>query len=143
MAYALYSTYQSGLMYGTFTGQHYPLATGLAIGLTGPPPTVNSIVEVANAANYTRQPYSQTTAAWSYLPNSGIMYNNNQITFPVANAYLGWVSGIFIADSWSYGAGVGSTTGSILYYGTFSPAKEIAVNDQLYISPSSLSIRMY
>ena len=144
MPNALYQPYQSGLMRATFNKQNYPFATGIAIGLAGPPPTVNSVTEVANVGSYVRQAVPQTAAAWSYpYDSSGVVYNNSQITFPVATSYVGWVSGIFIADSVSYGAGVGATTGTILFYGNINPAKEINTNDQLYLPVSGLSCRMY
>lgn len=135
----LYTTWQSGLAYEFFNAQQFPRPTGLAIVLLGPVPTNTQVVEVANAAGYARQGVPQNAANWSYpYPNSGLMTNINQITFPVCTAYLGWVSGIAVSDSLNYGAGI-LGSGSILFYGTISPAKELAQNDQLYIPALGLT----
>lgn len=143
MANALYSTYQSGLMYSIFNNVSFPAPSALFVGLASIPPTNTSVSEVANVGGYARQPISSTQANWSYpYSNSGVMFNNPQINFGVASAYIGWVSGIFLADNVGYGAGI-TGVGNIGFYGTASTAKEYTQGDQIIFPPSSIMVRMY
>lgn len=144
MSQALAQAYQSGLMYATFNKQNYPTATGLAIVLLSQPPTANSFVEVPNAGAYARIAVPQTASEWSYPYGigSGIVFNNNQKSFAIATAPWGYVSGIAIADCVGYGGGI-TGSGSILFYGTVPTPKDVGINDQIIISTSGLSVRMY
>lgn len=136
----LYNTLQSGLMFQIFYNQRFNFSggntspTGLWIGLTSVPPTNTSITELA-VSNYARQPIATGFAAWSYTyANSGLVYNNTQVNFPVAAADWGWVSGAFISDA---GAG-----GNTLFYVNLGTPKIITQNDQFYVPVSGCYVRM-
>lgn len=141
----IYYPYASGLLDLVFgSGFHTKPAT-LAFGLTTIPPTNTQITEVANANGYARQvlapntvPFSGVNANWSYpVLLSGIAYNNSQITFPISLGSWGNISGAFIADSASYGAG------NIMFYTTLATPKDIEINDQFYIPVSGAQIRFW
>jgi hypothetical protein len=65
---------------------------------------------------------------------SGITYNNNQISFPVATAEYGNVSGIAICDTTVYGAG------NVYFAGSLTTPKFIGNGDQLVVAVSGLSV---
>jgi hypothetical protein len=140
----IYNTFGSGLIDLVFGSGYHTKPATLAFGLTTTPPTNNSISEVANAAGYARQVLAPNTGAfgpgqnWNFpVVLSGIAYNNPPIYFPISTGSWGNVSGAFIADSASYGAG------NILFYCTLSIPKDIELNDQFYIPSSGVSARFW
>lgn len=140
MANNLYNTLQSGLMYQIFYNKPFIYSgggsspTGIWVGLTSTPPTNTNISELS-VSNYARQPIGTGFPTWSYpYANSGMVYNNNSVNFPVAAASWGWVSGAFISDA--------ITNGNTLFYLTLSVPKEITANDQFFIPQSGCYVRM-
>lgn len=135
----------SGLLNHFLGNGTFAKPSGIAFGLTTIPPTNVSITEVPNANAYARQNYGQNPGAfnagnalWSFpIENSGIGYNNQQITFPVSTGSYGMVSGCFVADSSAYGGG------NTLFYGNLAIAKDIEVNDQFYIPISGAQVRFW
>ncbi len=129
----------SGIMMAIFKGQPQFIApTGLAFALTSNPPTNTTYSEVTNANGYVRQLLTSGAGNWSFpYANSGLVFNNPQITFPIAvTADWGWVSGVVVCDNNAYGAG------NMLFYTTLSTPKYIGVNDQFYIPQSGASCRI-
>lgn len=141
----LFHSSASGLINHFLGSGVFSKPAAIAFALTTFPPTNVSATEVANANGYARQNYGQNStsfgavnALWSFpLEASGLAYNNNQITFPVATGPWGMVSGAFIVDSASYGAG------SDLFYCTLAAPKDIQVNDQFYIPVSGAAVRFW
>lgn len=138
----LYSTMQSGYIYEIFFNRPFTFTgggsspTGIWLGLTGPVPTNQSITELS-VSNYARQPIGTGFPTWNYTYGnaSGLVYNNNQITFPVAAANWGWVSGAFLADG-------GYPGSNVLFYVNLSVAMEITQNSQFYIPQSGCYVRL-
>lgn len=130
----------SGIMMAIFKSPGSITPATLAFALTSTPPTVNSYTEITNANAYARQslPSGSTGQNWSFAyPNSGMVFNNPVVTFPVCTtADWGWVSGCVLMDSASYGAG------NMLFYTTLTTPKYIGVNDQFYIPASGSSSRV-
>lgn len=135
----LYAGFASGILTNYVLSGVWGKPNDMAFGLTTVPPANNSITEVANAGNYSRQRYAANSGAtfnWDYPTFlSGIAYNRSPVYFGVASAAWGMVSGAFIADSATYGLG------NVLYYCTLSTPKDIQINDQFYIPASGASIR--
>lgn len=131
--------YQSGISYLLFFNQALPVVTGFTIGLaSGVPTNLTDGGEINPGSNYARQPYATGFGPWSYTNNSGLMYNNLQITFPIANAYWGWVSGVNI-----YANNTVNGVTQRIFWSSVSPAKEINVNDQFYTPVSGLSVQIH
>ena len=110
----------------------------MAFGLTTVPPNANSITEVPNTAGYARQSYGPNTVSqtfWDYNIVLTGAYNRSPISFPPCTAAIGMVSGFFIADSATYGAG------SNLWFGTLPTPTDLQINNQLVIPASGALIR--
>lgn len=91
--------------------------------------------EVANSGAYARQTLNPSAVNWTDpVGVNGICYNLGTITFPVATASWGWVSGVAICDSATFGAG------NHLIWGALTTSKLIDTNDQLIIAPSGIAI---
>ena len=140
----LYNTTASGLIQHFFGSGIYSKPATIAIGLTSVPPTNNSITEISNANGYARVNIGQNSTAfgsnaiWNFPTElSGIVYNNSAISFAQATGGIGWVSGFFVSDSASYGAG------NILFYGNLSNPKDLENLDIYTISASGCSGRFY
>ena len=137
----MYSTFASGVLNQYVLSGTLNKPAGLYFGLTTVVPTLNSVTEVPNQAGYARQQYgpnTNSTTYWDYnIPlTGGFAVNRSPIYFPVLTAPgLGMVSGAFIADSATYGAG------NILFYTSLATPKDLEVNDQFYIPQSGVSIR--
>jgi hypothetical protein len=138
----MYTTYQSGLMYQVFFNIPFTPPTGLYVALLQQPPTNTTYVEVPNAGtNYARQPCGISngtgTLSWTFpYDASGLVYNKSPVTFPVATAYWGWVSGVMLFDSAVYSGGKG------LFDTALAFNKEVATNDQIFLPASGILVRM-
>lgn len=129
--------WSSGLLCEIFQGITWPKNADLYVGLTSQPPTNLGYTEVPNVGGYARQHVSPSTSDFSFnYTTSGVVYNNVQISFPIANANIGMVSGIILTDSGTYNAG------NMIFYGNMTPAKDYQTNDQLYIPVSGLVCTM-
>lgn len=111
----------------------------IAIALCSTPPssgndgTLNGL-EVANAGSYARQELNPSSVNWlDPITNDGTE-NNTTITFPVATADWGMVSGVAIIDSSTYGAG------NMYFYGTLVRAKDISQDDQFKFNAGDLDV---
>lgn len=116
----------------------------IAIALTSTPPTDTdtgaSSRELADTGAYARQAHANGAGAenrWTDpVAADGIVYNlGSPITFPVATAAWGWVSGVLITDNTTHGAG------NALVHGTLTTPKYIDTNDQLVINASGIQIQ--
>ncbi len=136
----MFATFASGVLNQYVLSGTLNKPAVLAFGLTTIIPTLNQVTEVANVGGYARQVYGPNTVAntfWDYnVPlTGGFAVNRSPITFPIQTVALGMVSGAFIADSASYGAG------NILWYGNLPTPKDLGINDAMYIPASGASIR--
>jgi hypothetical protein len=130
----------SGLLNHTLRATAYTAPTTVYIGLTQSFVSGNlksGVIDEPSTGGYARQSYTSSTANWAapYLL-SGIMttHNNNTISFPVASADIGNVSGAFIADA--------SGAGNLLFYGQLSSARNIRNGDQFVFSSGSLKVTL-
>lgn len=90
---------------GTFT-KPPAIAVALCSGEPTDAMTGATIPELPNAGSYARQAVTQNANNWTDpLAANGICYNLTAIAFPQATADWGWVSGIAICTSATYGAG--------------------------------------
>ena len=114
-----------------------PSTIALALTHTIPDATYGGAasIEVSNAGSYARQVLPPSDANWSTTGISGQTFNNAAFTFPVATSNWGWVSGIMILDSASYGSG------NALAYGTLINPTSVASNSQYIIPVSGISIQ--
>lgn len=89
--------------------------------------------ELANAGAYARQSLNPSDANWSPPNNgNGTTGNSGTITFPVATANWGWISGMAICDSATYGAG------NSIVYGALQTPKLISTGDQYKFNISDI-----
>lgn len=121
-------------IFGTGT---FSKPAAIAVALTSTPPddtdTGASSRELANTGSYARQAVTQNASNWTDpVAADGICYNLSTITFPVATADWGWVSGCLICDSATYGGG------NALIHGTLTTPKLIGNGDQLIAAVSGL-----
>lgn len=132
---------ESGLRDHIFRTASFSKPSVLAIALSSGTPqdtsTGASMLELANNNGYVRQTLNPSNANWSaddYV--NGLTYNNTAITFPVfTGGDGGWVSGICITDSATYGAG------NVIVWGSAVIPKYYAVNEQVVIPVSGLSFQ--
>ena len=94
-------------MFGSGT---FSKPTVIAVALTRDVPadiqTGATIPEVANAGSYARTTHTPSANNWiDPVGVGGACSNIGAITFPVATADWGWVSGVAICDSATWGAG--------------------------------------
>lgn len=93
--------------------------------------------EVANAGNYARKQLNAGNSNWDAVDQvngSGHTQNTSAVEFNIASADWGWVSGMFIADSGTWG------TGNILFYGGVATPKLVGNGDQIKANAGSIDI---
>ncbi len=92
--------------------------------------------ELANTGGYARQVLAPADANWTftYTNGSGTVANGSTITFPVATADWGWVSGVAICDSGVYGAG------HYIAGGALAVPKLIGAGDQFKMNAGDLAL---
>jgi hypothetical protein len=86
-------------------------------------------VTEVSGGGYVRQAVAWTAAA---SVANGTVSNTAEIAFPVATAAWGTVVGFGIYDA--------AAAGNLLYYGTLTASKTIAVDDQLKFAVGALTI---
>lgn len=119
---------------GTFS-KPSTLAVALCSGTPVDSMTGATIPELPNAGAYARQTLNPSATNWTDpVAADGIAYNLATITFPVATSDWGWVSGIAILDSATYGAG------HVLLRGSLTTPKNIGSSDEFLVRPSGFSI---
>jgi len=111
----------------------------IAIALTKNTPddtdTGASSKELANSGAYARQSLNPSATNWTDpVGVGGVCYNLSVLTFPTATANWGWVSGVLICDSATYGAG------NAWAHGSLSTPKNIDINDRLEIPVSGIAV---
>lgn len=119
---------------GTFTK---PSTTAIALTRNAPldADTGSSNTELANTGAYARQTLNPGFTNWTDpVAVDGIQYNLATITFPVATADWGWVSGVLICSSATYATGLAYVKGNL------TTPKLIGNGDQLIISVSGIAL---
>jgi hypothetical protein len=131
---------ESGILSHLFRTDTFTKPLTVGIALTGAPPvytdTGASSKELANSGSYARQVLAPLDANWAFTTTSasGQVSNSSDITFPVATADWGWVSGVILTNSGVYGAG------RSLAYGSLTVPKLVGSGDQLKISTGNLKV---
>lgn len=132
---------ESGIRDHLFRAKTFSKPSVLAICLSSGTPvdsfTGANMREWQNAGGYVRQTLNPSDTNWSADDNTnGYAYNMVAITFPVVTAGGGgWVSGIVVTDSATYGAS------NALVWATPTTPKFYDVNDQVVIPVSGLSFQ--
>lgn len=92
--------------------------------------------ELANTGSYARQTLNPLDANWTYtqVGDSGVISNASTITFTAATADWGWVSGVAIVTSATYGAG------NYIVGGAITTPKLIGNGDQLKCNAGDISL---
>jgi hypothetical protein len=113
------------------------LAIALSSGIPSDASTAADMWELGNVGSYARQSLNASSTNWSRDSTfSGTTYNNSAIAFPTATADWGWVSGVMICNSATYGGGSG------FFWGSLATAKRIESGDSLTIPISGISVRL-
>lgn len=121
---------------GTFT-KPTVLAIALCSSVPADVQTGATIPELANTGAYARQTLNPSETNWTDpVGVGGICYNLIRIEFPQATANWGWVSGVAICTSATWGAG------QSLVHGQLTTPKNIENTDTFYIPPSGISITL-
>lgn len=89
--------------------------------------------ETPNVGGYTRQGVKPLDANWADAGALGATSNLGTITFPVATADWGWISGVAICDSGAYGAG------NHIFFGALNTPKLIGSGDQFKMNAGDVS----
>ena len=92
-----------------------------------------SMFEVANAGSYARTVHSSGDVFWNHL-SAGSGSNIAQVTFTQATADWGYVSGIALVDSSTYGAG------NIIMYGSLVTPRIVLNGDQFKFNAANLTV---
>jgi hypothetical protein len=138
---------ESGLLNFLFRGNSNNFARPLNISIalcSGVPEEGNhggNIPEVANAGSYARvnlggptnSIFTEISQAFGAL-SSGNIDNVGAITFPTATADWGYVSGVAIVDSGTYGAG------QMLMYGRLATPRAVQTNDTVSFAIGAFDI---
>lgn len=127
---------QSGLLSQLFFNKVFEVVPNIYMGLTSGVPTNLFNGNELSGFNYTRVLIGTGYGPWSALWPSGMVFNNNQINFNVANGGWGMVSGALLYD----GALFSSNT---IAYTALATPKDIQLNDQFYSPTSGLSFRVW
>ena len=92
--------------------------------------------EIANAGSYARQTLNPLDANWSYTQtsDSGTISNLSTITFPAATADWGWISGVALTSSATFGAG------NYFLGGALALPKLISNGDQLKFNAGDITL---
>jgi hypothetical protein len=132
---------ESGLLSHLFRTDTFSKPSVIAVAACGSPPVdadTGALTgkEIANAGSYARQTLNPLDANWAYGQENGTGYVSNlsTITFPVASADWGWVSGIAITTSATHGAG------NYLIGGRLQVPKLIGNGDQLKLNAGDARI---
>lgn len=137
MPFAMSDYLESGLYNHIFRNATYSKPTTISIALCGNVPTESSTGancgELANTGSYARIPNASGDAFWSHLV-AGSGNNAATITFPTATSNWGYVSGVAICDSNTYGAG------NMLMYGALTTPRLVLNGDTFTFSANNVSV---
>lgn len=134
---------ESQLLTHIFRTSSFSKPSTIAIGLVGvllDDTEVSDVSgkEIANAGSYARvdvgAPDDGDWDAIDQVNASGHTQNTAEVAFTTASADWGWVSGMFIADSATWG------TGNILFHGGLATAKLVGNGDQIKFSAGNIDI---
>lgn len=121
---------------GTFT-KPGTLAIALCSGVPTDAMTGATIPELPNGNGYTRKTLDPSAANWlDPIGAGGLCENLVAVTWDAATASWGWVSGVAIVDSATYGQG------NVLIHGALTTPKNIDVDDQFRFPSGSLDITL-
>jgi hypothetical protein len=150
---ALSDYLESGLLHHIFRGQSFPKPSEIAIALTSGVPldshTGATIPELPSGLNNSLTGYSRISlgapsasgdSTWLYNladhnVGSGLIKNAGAFLFNTALLDWGWVSGIAILDSATYGSG------NLLLHSTLDNPRIIYMGDTVKFDASTLQIR--
>lgn len=119
---------ENAMINATLRGTAYTSPTKVYLALyTSNPTDAKTGTEVTGGA-YARQEITFNA------PSNGTAVSATDVTFPVASASWGTVTHIGIMDA--------ATAGNLLYHGTLTNTKTIAVDDQLKIAAGDVSITL-
>lgn len=131
---------ESGVLSHLFRTDTLPKPGAIGVALCGTAPADSDTVltgkELANAGAYARQVTGPSDATWSFTftNGSGSVTNVATITFPVATADWGWISGVALTNSGVYGAG------AYLVGGSLAVPKLIGNGDQFKLNPGDITL---
>lgn len=134
---------EAALLNHIFRTSSFSKPSTIAVGLTGrllDDTEVSDVSgkEIANAGAYARVDLgSPADADWDAVDQvngSGHIQNAAEIAFPAATADWSWVSGMFLADSATWG------TGNILFHGALATPKLVGNGDQIKFSAGNIDI---
>jgi hypothetical protein len=133
---------ESGILSHIFRTNTFNKPTTIAIALCSNVPVdadtgaLSTGKEVANAGSYSRQVLATGDANWNFTftNGSGNVTNASQISFTAATADWGWVSGVAICDSSSYGGG------NFIIGGALALPKLVSNGDQLILKAADISL---
>lgn len=145
---------ESGLLHHIFRGETFAKPSNISIALTNSVPldvdTGATLDEVASGdgtilSGYSRvdlgDPSVSGDAAWEYsafdhAAGSGVIRNVNSIVFETSLVDWGWVSGIAVLDSPTYGAG------KVLFRGALDNPRQVFLGDSFKFDPFILEIEL-
>lgn len=125
---------ESGVLSHIFRSDTLAKPSVLAIAALATPPSDSDTTlagrELAHTGAYERRVLNPSDSNWAFTftNGSGSVYNNAIITFDVATADWGWVSGIAICDA------SGHNLGNYIVGGTLVTPKLIGSGDQLKLN---------
>lgn len=134
---------ESGILHHIFRGQTFSKPATIAVALcSGVPVETNTgvtIPEIANAGGYARVNVgAPSDGTWNFIVQSigasGLVDNVSAVTFPVATANWGMVSGIAITDSGVYGAG------NLLFHAALTTPRDVRTNDTFQFAAGDIDI---
>ena len=123
----------SGIYNHLFRTSSLSKPSTVAIALCTNPPTRTSYNELANTGGYVRYTNASGDVFWSHQ-SAGSGQNISQVQFAQATADWGYVSGIVLIDSSTYGAG------NILMYGVLSSPKNVKNGQNFTLNASNLTV---
>jgi hypothetical protein len=111
---------ESGVLSHLFRSDTLSKPSALGVALCGSPPSDSDTgaltgKELANAGSYARVARNPSDSNWlfTYTNGSGTVLNASAIDFGPATADWGWISGVAVCDSTSYGGGKFLVGGSL------------------------------
>lgn len=121
---------------GTFSKPSV-IAIALCSGEPADARTGATIPELPNQGAYARQTLNPSADRWlDPVGADGVCRNHQDATFPIAQSDWGWVSGVAICDSATYGAG------NMLMHLALTVPKLIGSGDRLVLSSGNMVFTM-
>jgi hypothetical protein len=119
---------------GTFS-KPATIAVALCSTVPNDASTGATIPELANSGSYARYTLNPSATNWlDPVATNGICTNLVALSYTKATADWGWISGVAICDSASYGAG------NVLIWGTLTTPKLIGNGDTFSFGSGDISV---